>query len=141
MGLLPFYATEISLPGVSQTLQEVSGRFGAPTNISPGNMTYNPLSITVLLDEDYKVWQDIMNEIRVDVEDGTFKNEYFDFWTEVTNDMGHTIMKIEYYSCNIEMISDLMLASNDDTTEQTFDIEIKYDYFKIISNDIPTLRK
>ena len=140
MHLLPFYATEVNLPGVSTNIQETSGRAGAAINYSPANMIYNPLSITVLLDEDYKVWQDILKEVHIDVTTGTFKNEYFDFWVEVFNDMGKSVMKTEFHSCTIESISDLALGSNDDITEQTFTLDIKYDWFEIIQNDVPTLR-
>jgi len=140
MNLLPFYATEVSLPGVSTNVIETSGRAGAAINMSPTDMIFNPLSVTVLLDEDYKVWQDIMNSIHIDVETGTFENKYFNFWIEVFNDMGKSVMKIEYYSCTIESISDLELTTNDDTTEQTFTLDIKYDWFKIIKNDVPVLR-
>jgi len=140
MNLLPFYATEVSLPGISTNVIETSGRAGAAINMSPADMVYNPLSVTVLLDEDYKVWQDIMNSIHIDVKNGTFKNQYFDFWIEVFNDMGKSVMKVEYHSCTIESISDLELSTSDDTTEQTFTIDIKYDWFEIIKNDVPTLR-
>lgn len=140
MHLLPFYATEVILPGVSTNVLEMSGRAGAAINYSPANMTYNPLTVTVLLDEDYKVWQDIMDSVHIDVETGTFKNQYFDFWIETYNDMGKKIMKIEYHSCTIESISDLTLGSNDDETEQTFTIDIKYDWFNIVKDDVPTLR-
>ena len=138
--LLPFYATSVTLPGVTQNLPEISGRNGAPISMSPANITFNGLSVSVLLDEDYKIWIELMNKIRVNPEEGTFNNEYFDFWIEVTNDMGHHVMKIEYYSCNIESITDLELATNDDITEQTFTLEIKYDYFKIIQNNVPSLK-
>ena len=140
LNLVPFYATEITLPGVTTTIQEISGRQGALVNMSPATMTYNPLSITVVLDEDYKVWQDIMSNININVQDGTFENKYFDFWITVNDDMGNTVMKIEYHSCTIESVGDLSLSSKDDMTEQTFTIDIKYDWFEIIHNEVPKLR-
>jgi len=138
--LVPFYATEVNLPGVSTNIQEMSGRAGAAVNLSPADMVYNPLNITVLLDEDYKVWQDILSNINIRVSEGTFDDKYFDFWIEVYNDMGHKVMKIEYYSCLVESISDLTLGTNEDTTEQTFSVDLKYDFFQIINDETPKLR-
>jgi hypothetical protein len=138
--LLPFYVTTISLPGVSTTIPEVSGRSGAPVFLAPSNMTFNPLSLEVLLDENYQIFQDLIDAIKIDVESGTFESTFFDFWVEVTNDMGQTVMKIDYFNCNIESIGDLSLASNDDTTEQTFPVELKYDYFKIRKSVSPVLK-
>ena len=141
MELLPFYVTTLNVPGVTMTVQEISGRQGAIINMAPATMTYDPLSLEVLLDEDYRIFRELHSKVYVDVETGTFQDKYFDFWTEFTNDMGKVVMKIEYYNCLIENISELSLATNDDVTEQTFSVLIKYDYFKIINDEAPTLRK
>ncbi len=140
MELLPFYVTTLQIPGISTIIQEVSGRSGAPVNFSPANMLFSNLSLEVLIDEDYKVYKDIIKNIKIDVETGTFELAYFDFWTSVTNDMGKVIMKIEYYNCIIEAIGEVSLAANDDTTEQVFSLDLKYDYFKIVNTGLPTLR-
>jgi len=83
-----------------------------------------------------------LNNVYINIDDGTFKNEVFNFWTAVTNAMGKDVMKIEYYNCIIESISDLELNTGDDITEQTFNMSIKYDFFKVIPLNInkPTLR-
>ncbi len=138
--LLPFYVTTLNIPSITTTIQEISGRQGAIVNMSPTSITFGTLSLEVLLDEDYSVYKDIVSNVHVDVETGTFKNLYFDFWTEVTNDMGKSVLKIEYYNCLIENIGELSLAANDDTTEQVFSLDIKYDYFKIINTVLPALR-
>jgi len=138
--LLPFYVTTLNIPSITTTIQEISGRQGAIVNMSPTSITFGTLSLEVLLDEDYSVYKDIVSNVHVDVETGTFKNLYFDFWTEVTNDMGKSVLKIEYYNCLIENIGELSLAANDDMTEQVFSLDIKYDYFKIINTVLPTLR-
>lgn len=140
MDLLPFYVTTLQIPGITTNIQEMSGRSGAPVNFTPSNMTFSNLSLEVLLDEDYKVYQDIIKNIKIDVETGTFEPAYFDFWTSVTNDMGKVVMKVEYYGCLIESIGEVQFAANDDTTEQVFSLDLKYDYFKIVNEEIPTLR-
>jgi len=64
MDLLPFYVTTLQIPGITTNIQEVSGRSGAPVNFTPSNMTFANLSLEVLLDEDYKVYQDIIKNIK-----------------------------------------------------------------------------
>jgi len=141
--LLPFYVTTLNIPGVNTNIPENSGRQGAAVHFAPADMSFNNLSLEVLLDEDYKIFQELINAIKIDVETGTFENHFFDFWIEVTNDMGHPVLKIEYHECLIETIGDLQLSSNDDITEQTFTLDIKFDWFKIIPvkrEDIPELK-
>jgi len=143
MEILPFYVTTLNLPGITTNIQEVSGRYGAPTNITPSNMTFNSLSLEVLLDEDFKIYKDIFKNIKIDVTTGTFQSAYFDFWTAFTDDMGKVIMKVEYHDCLIESLGELSFATNDDTTEQVFSLDLKYDYFNIVDNNpsnMPKLR-
>jgi len=140
LDLLPFYVTTLNVPSITTTIQEISGRSGASVNIAPANITFNTLSLEILLDEDYQVFKDVHKHIYVDVEQGTFECKYFDFWTEFTDDMGKTVMKIEYYGCQVESIGELSLATNDDITEQMFELSLKFDYFKIVNNEVPTLR-
>lgn len=140
MELLPFYVTTLNIPSITTNVQEISGRQGAVVNMTPGNMTFNSLSLEVLLDEDFKIYKDVIKQIKIDVETGTFESAYFDFWTSFTDDMGKVVMKIEYYDCLIESLGELSFATNDDTTEQVFSLDIKYDYFKIIEESAPTLR-
>jgi len=61
--ILPFYVTTLNIPGIQTNISEMSGRFGAPVNITPDSLTYNPLSLEVLLDEDYKIYIDILNNV------------------------------------------------------------------------------
>lgn len=141
--ILPFYVTTLNIPGVQTNISEISGRFGASVNVTPDSLSYSPLSLEILLDEDYKIYIDLLNNIYINIDDGTFKNTVFNFWTTVTNAMGKDVMTVEYYNCIIESISDLELNTGDDTTEQTFNLSIKYDYFKVLpqsTSNKPILR-
>ena len=138
--LLPFFATSINIPGINFSLPEVGGKFGTRINVSSDSIAFNSLSIEVLLDEDYKIYKEIMEVVftHINVESGTFAEFDFDFWCEVNDDMGAKVMKIEYYNCRIESVGDLSLDTSDDTTEQVFSLEIKFDYFKIIESGYET---
>ncbi|MCK5535520.1 MAG: hypothetical protein KAI79_01770 [Bacteroidales bacterium] len=136
--LLPFYATAVNIPGVNFSLPEVGGRSGTKLSVSADNVSFNNLSLEILVDEDYKIYNEIMDIIfdHINVESGSFADFSFDFWCEVNDDMGKKVMKIEYYNCKIESVGDLSLDSSDDVPEQMFSLDIRFDYFKIIKNEI-----
>lgn len=140
--LLPFYVQTINIPGVSFSLPELSGRGGVKLNMSGDSVTFNSLSTEIILDEDYMIYKEINDIIfkHINLETGTYADFSFDFWMEMTDDMGKSIMKVEYYNCRIESLGDLSLDATDDTTEQTFSLDLKYDWHKVIYNNIPALR-
>lgn len=143
LNLLPFYAQTINIPGLNFSLPEIGGRNGARISLSSDGVVFNTLSIDMIMDEDYQLYKDINKIIfdHLNVETGTFVEFTFDFWCEVTDDLGKSVMKIEYYNCRIESIGDLSLDTMDDSTEHTMNMEIKFDYFKLIDqNNIPSLR-
>jgi hypothetical protein len=142
LDLIPFYLTTLNIPGISLGHPELGGRTGSRLNVTADTITYNTLSIEALVDEDFNVYHELMDKIfaNVDPEEGTFDNVEFDFWVEVSNNKGNKIFKLELFNCRIETIGDIQLDSQDDSTEYTMPIDVKYDYFKIEKLDcIPTL--
>lgn len=139
--LLPFYLTTVNLPGVNFQHPEIGGKAGR-ISITGDTLTYNPLSFEMLVDEDFTIYHEFMGKVfnNVDSESGTFANIEFDFWIEINNNKGHKLFKIEFYNCRLETIGDLLLDAQDDMTEYTMSVDLKYDYYKIIqSNSIPAL--
>jgi len=144
LDILPFYAQTLSIPGLNMSIQEIGGRTGARIGLSGNSVEFNELTIDVLLDEDYLVWKELTDVIftHIDVSTGVYSDFSFNFWTEVTNNLGKSILKIEYLNCRIESIGDLELTTTDDDLT-TFSLTIKYDYYNIIdlsTNNNPTLR-
>lgn len=142
LDLVPFYLTSLNIPGISLGHPELGGRPGARLNVTADTITYNSLSLEVLVDEDFKVYHEFMDKVLANVnpEEGTFNNIDFDFWIEVSNSKGNKIFKLELFNCRLETIGDIQLDSQDDTTEYTMPVDIKYDYFKIEKiNNLPTL--
>jgi hypothetical protein len=138
--LLPFYLTTVNLPGVNLAHPEVGGRAGK-FNLAGDTLTYNALSFEMLVDEDFNIYHEFMDKIfqNIDSEAGTFNNIEFDFWIDINNSKGNKLFKIEFYNCRLESIGDVQLDSQDDITEYTMSVEMKYDYFKTIrSNSIPS---
>ena len=49
-------------------------------------------------------------------------------------------MKIEYHNCQIESVGDISLDTQDDGTQHTMSMELKFDYFTIEKDERPKLR-
>jgi len=143
LDILPFFIQTMSIPGINFNSPEIGGRTGSKFNLASDSVTFNNLSLDIVLDEDYLVYKEIMNLIfsKINVETGTFSDNIFSLWVEMTDDMGKTVMKIEYNNCRFESVGDIQLDVMDDSTETTFSVDIKYDYYSIIySDNTPTLR-
>jgi hypothetical protein len=141
---LPFYLTTVNIPGISFSYPELGGRGAARLNAAADTITYNSLSFEMLIDEDFNIYHEFMDIVKndINVESSNFADNFFDFWIEINNNKGNKIFKIEYYNCRIESVGDINLDSQDDMTEHTLSVDIKYDYFKIFKGNesIPTLQ-
>jgi hypothetical protein len=126
--LMPFYLQSTNIPGMNFTINEISGRGGALLKMSADTIQYNGLSLTVLLDEDFKIYEEFYDIITksINPNTGTFSIQEFDFWIELNNNKGNNIMKFEFENCKIESLGDIMLDSTTNSTN-TFNIELVFD--------------
>jgi hypothetical protein len=141
--LLPFYLTTVNIPGISFSYPEMGNRIGTALSAAGDTLKYNGLSFEMLIDEDFGIYHEFMDHIHknINVESGTFADNTFDFWVEVTNSKGKNLFKIEFYNCRIETIGDIQLDTQDDITEYTLSIDLQFDYYKIFkgTQSVPTL--
>lgn len=138
LDLLPFYLTTVNLPGINLSHPEIGGRSGARLNVTGDTLTFNALSFEMLIDEDFNIYHEFMDKIfqNIDPEAGTFEGQEFDFWVEVNNNKGNKLFKVEFYNCRIESIGDILLDTQDDMTEYTMSVDIKYDYYKVFNDAV-----
>ncbi|UOK16723.1 tail completion and sheath stabilizer protein [Vibrio phage phiKT1024] len=136
---VPMYLTTVNIPGINFSHPEVGGRNSTKINLGGDTISYNNLTFDMLVDEDMMIYKELMSIVykNVDVNNGTFKDFYFDFWIELNNNKGNHIMKLEFFNCRLESISDIILDAQDSSTEFLLSVELQYDYFEIINN--PTL--
>lgn len=140
---LPFYLTTVNIPGVNFSYPEVGGRGSTRLNLAADTITYNALSFEMLVDEDFKIYHEFMDKIvkNISVKGANFADNTFDFWVEINNNKGNRLFKVEFHNCRIETIGDIMLDTQDDITEYTLPVDIKYDYYEIIKDGTrPILR-
>ena len=131
-----FYMTSVNIPGITFNLPEVGGRYSTKAFLASDKITYNNLNFEFLIDEDFSLYKDLMKTITksYNPEEGTFKNEEFTFWLQINNNKGNKVMSFEFYNCRIENLGDINLNTQDDSTEHTMTLDIKYDYYKIVEN-------
>ena len=140
---LLLYLTSVSIPGINFNHTELGGRDGARLNVSGDTLTFNSLSFEMLIDEDFMIYHEFMDEIMktVNVKNGTFSDSDFPFWVQIYNSKGNSLFRVDFNNCRIESIGAIELATQDDTTEYTIPVEIKYDYHTIERGDTaPILR-
>lgn len=141
--LVPFYAQTINIPGITMSQPTVGGRAGFKTNLSADSVEFGSLTMEVLIDEDYRIYQEINDIVfnHINLETGSYKEFYFDFWLQVVDDMGKFVLKVDYFNCSITSIGDINFDTSDETTESVFSIDMKYDYHKVSfkSPDVPLL--
>ena len=134
--LVPFYLTNISIPGMNFSVPETGSRFGARINLASDTITYNSLSFDFLIDEDFEIYKTFYDYIyqSINPEKGTFADTSFDLWVELNNSKSNKIMKFEFYNCRIESIGDIELDTTSDETEIVMNLGLKFDYFKILND-------
>lgn len=144
LDLASIYLTTVNIPGINFGHPEIGGRSGGRLNVTGDTIVYNTLSFEMLIDEDFKLYQEFMTKVfnNVNQTSGQFASQEFDFWIDINNNKGHKLFKIEFFNCRIESIGDIQLDTTDDITEHTLSVEIKYDYYTMDYQGyrIPTLR-
>ena len=130
---------DFSIPGINFNHPQVFNHSSAPVNFVADNITFNSLTCEVLIDENYKVYFEVMKKIfdQFNPTNGTFATQEFDWFTILTNNKGNDIFKIDYYNCRFESVSDVTLTTQGDESFSIMSIGIKYDYFLI--NDLDKL--
>lgn len=139
---IPFYLTSVNIPGINLSHIKTGARNSSRVTLSADTVTFNTLAFDMLVDEDFVIYKELMDIIseNIDFETGTYNDVYFDFWIELNNNKGNNIMKFEFHNCRLASLSDIILDTQDDSTEYLLTIEMEYDYFKRVDTPTLTLR-
>lgn len=132
--LLPFYLTNVNIPGMNFSIPESGSRYGARINLASDTVSYNSLNFDFLIDEDFEIYKTFYGYIleSINPENASFADKSFNLWVELNNSKSNKIMKFEFYNCRIESIGDIELDTTSDETETVMNLGIKFDYFKLI---------
>jgi len=144
LDLTQLFLTSVNLPGITFSHPEIGGRSGTKLNLASDSMSFNSLSLTLLIDEDFLIYKEFNAKAfdNVNPETGSYAQIEFDFWVDVTNSKGNHLFKMEFTNCRVESIGDIEFDTQSDETEFTVSVEIKFDFHKMIMPEtlaIPTL--
>ena len=130
-----FFVQEGGIPGFSLSqidIPHVSQRFPRPGDA----ITFNPLSLTLLVDEDLKTYIELYNELieMKNPETGEikeWKDSTFTGILAITTNKNNYNFIISFYDCWVSSITDLIFSTTSEDQPITFNIEIYYSYFKL----------
>jgi hypothetical protein len=128
---MTFNVQSVNLPGIGIAYSKANSRYDVlnPT-IAYESLEFPALQVTFLSDEDMKIWMQFITLI-VSSRDVDFFNNHHDAWIAIKTNNGKPVAKINYINIVVTNISDLTYDFGSDNTEQTFTVDIQYDYYEI----------
>jgi hypothetical protein len=123
----------VNLPGVDFSHPQIASRSGALITGEADNITFNDLQLTLIIDEGFSIWTEIMTNAfnMVSVTKSMFNKNYHDAYVIITDSQGNDILKVWFRNAQITSIGDLPFSSSNMNEHLTLDIGLKYDYMEI----------
>lgn len=123
----------VNLPGVDFSHPQIASRSGALITGQADNITFNDLQLTLIIDEGFNIWKDIMTNAfkMVNVTKPMFNKNFHDAYVVITDSQGNDILKVWFRNAQITSIGDLSFASSNMNEHLTLDVGLKYDYMEI----------
>lgn len=133
-----FYIQEINLPGLNTNIYE-SFNQGAKHLLTGDTITHTELSLTVMIDEDFLVYQAFKDWMEgcVNQTSGSFSERDFTFYCDIHNNKGNYLFTVMFYGCKMLSIGDVQLSAQDDTASNNMSISIDYDWFEFKRSGLP----
>lgn len=128
-----YQVQDTELPGIEVNHVQENTRVGH-INIQGSTSKYNPIKLTVLVDEDLKVWKELIGVMQKYHIPGTNECEPLvgDSWIEFRDNRNNYMFKVELKNCYISSVSNLSYSTTSNNESLSLDIELIYDYFEII---------
>lgn len=133
-----FYIQEFNLPGLTVNTVESFSQ-GMKHLVSGDSITHTELDLTIMIDEDFLVYQALKKwlEDSVNQTTGSFADREFTFYCDVHNNKGNYLFTVMFYGCKIFSLSDVQLSSTDDTFSNTVNVSVEYDWFEFRHSGLP----
>lgn len=128
------YVQAITLPGLSTNPVPASNK-GLALKLEGDGYIVDPITITLIVDEDFKLPKRIYNTFKdvVHPNNGTFApNLNFECAIEITNNSGIPIFAMELHHCALQNVSPITLLSNTEDDIITVDLTIEPSYYELI---------
>lgn len=124
---------ECNLPGLAFNHIEVP-RHAILGNVQGDTITYNDLTLNLIMDENLFVWKAIVSKMQKmrEPENSTAEQIEKIGFLEIQDDNTNKVLKLEFKGMMIESIDDLQYSTNSEDEIITCSVNIKYDYFIIV---------
>ena len=88
--LANLYIQNFSVPGISFSHPDIFAHSAVKIGLVADNMSFNECSFDLLIDENYRMYFEIMDIVfkQFNPENGTFANQEFDFFVNFKNQKG-----------------------------------------------------
>ncbi len=117
----------VSIPGITFSHPELGSKFGYNKYASADTVTFDSLSVVILLDEKLEYWKDIVNRVM-----GVYDVEGPTAWLEIYDSFDEKLFKINFTSCRVESIGQLEFdMTSQGETPPVLPIEIKFEKMEI----------
>ena len=127
-------AQTFQLPSISLTPPQINSRSGALVGLASDTVDYGDLSMDLILDKEWKVWDDLYRFFiqELDVEKGIFlKQKKLDIWIEYFDGSGKSKKKFFFYNCRLLNFGEVQSSTMDsDDTLNTLNIGFLFDYME-----------
>ena len=126
-------AQTFSLPEITLAPPQVNNRSGALINLGSDTVTYGELSIQVILDKEWKVYDSLYAHFvkRLNVESGVFAKEgTFDLWVQMFDGKGKAVKKFDFFRARLTSFGQIEFDSTDsEDTNNVLEMSFVFDYF------------
>ncbi len=131
---LQFGVQEFS--GMGMSISEINEAWMSKQSSRPGDsLTWNPVSITVIVDEEFKAFQeayDFLQSMKSEPENTIDWNRNFTGHLYATTNRSNFKKKFILHDCWISSFSDLdFSATTEDSTPMTLTLEVQYSWYEI----------
>lgn len=135
---LKYFAQTVNLPGISTTEATVPTLF-SDTFRYGDKLNYDPITVTFLVDEDLRVWEETyqwMVSLTKPTQFGQyaakFPDKYYDAILTTNTNANNPNVRFKFRNCHPVTLGSIQLATTD-TADLTpvCDVTFRYDYFEI----------
>lgn len=122
----------VMIPGVDVDSPEVFVN-GVKGLLQADALDFQELNITILIDEELKVWKELMAYMfkNVNIPNKTFDVNPAQSWVTIRNSKGEEVMTCTFHDSHITNIGSLSYDSTGEDDELVLDVSIRYDWFEI----------
>ena len=131
-------AQTFSLPVITLNPPQINNRSGALINLGSDTADYGELSIQVILDKDWKIYDELYSYFvkRLNVETGEFTKEgTFDLWAQFYDGQGDPVKKFDFFRCRMTSFGGVDFTTQDsEDSHNILDMTFVFDYMDYDSN-------